>query len=285
VIKNLAAAYPVERLCQILEVARSGYYRWGQRPPGQRAQANQQLLAGLREAFAKSRRTYGSPRLTRQLQSQGLACSENRVARLMRRHQIQARPRRAFRPRTTDSRHGWSIAPNRLRPAGVPASVNQIWVADITYLPTRGGWVYLAGVMDLCSRKIVGWSLGYTLHSSLVEGALEQALARYRPGAGLLHHSDRGSQYAGSAFQELLRRHHIRPSMSASGHCYDNAHMESFWSTLKNDLIHRQSLRDLFQTRSALFEYIEIFYNRQRLHSALNYQSPVDFEQTLTYKQ
>jgi putative transposase len=284
VIQSLVREYPLARLCQTLEVTRSGYYRWRGRKPSRRAQQNEQLLDQIRQAFAQSRGTYGSPRLTRQLRRQCVPCSENRIARLMRLHQLQARRKPGFRPRTTDSRHGCGFAPNRLRQRSAPAAVNQTWVADITYLGTQGGWIYLAAVMDLYSRKIVGWSIGYTLHSALVEQALRQALALRRPKPGLLHHSDRGRQYASGSFQALLSAHGLEPSMSASGHCYDNAHMESFWSTLKNELVHKRTFCGLPEAKSALFEYIETFYNRQRLHSALGYCSPVDFERQSTLK-
>ena len=282
-IKTLATQAPVHTLCRLLEVPRSGYYRWLKRIPGPRAGANEQLLEHIQKAFAKSRQTYGSPRITRQLRRQQIICSQNRVARLMRRHQIRAKPKRPFRPRTTDSRHRERMAPNRLKQSGPLRAVNQTCVADITYIRTKGGWIYLAAVMDLYSRKIVGWTLGYTLNTSLVEEALQQALAIRRPAAGLLHHSDRGTQYASSAFQALLHYYKIQPSMSATGHCYDNAAMESFWSTLKAELVHRRDFQDLQQAKSALFQYIEIFYNRERLHSALGFKSPVDFEQQGTH--
>jgi transposase InsO family protein len=285
VISALATQYPVRSVCRVLEVTRSGYYQWRGKVAGPRAQANQQLLEQIRQVFDKNRQTYGSPRVTRQLRHQQIACSENRVARLMRCHNIRAKSKRPFRPRTTDSQPLYGAAPNRLAGAGPLTRVNQTWVADITYVKTAGGWVYLAAVMDLYSRKIVGWSLGYTLQTSLVKEALEQALAMRRPAVGLLHHSDRGVQYASSAFQALLLTHQILPSMSSRGNCYDNANIESFWSTLKTELIHRQSFHDLPQARSAIFEYIEIFYNRQRLHSALGYKTPVEYEQNSTWNQ
>jgi transposase InsO family protein len=263
-------------------VTRSGYYHWRSSAPGPRAQANAQLLEQIRQIFAQSDQRYGSPRITRHLQAQQITCTENRVARLMRRYNLQAKSKRPFRPRTTNSQHLYGAAPNRLQQKGLPTAINQTWVADITYLSSAGGWIYLAAVMDLYSRKIVGWSLGYTLQASLVKEALQQAWALRRPAAGLLHHSDRGVQYASSAFQALLHSHQILPSMSARGNCYDNAHIESFWSTLKTELVVRQSFTDLFQARSALFQYIEIFHNRQRLHSALGYKTPVEFEQTST---
>jgi putative transposase len=280
-IQTLATDYPVRTLCSLLEVTRSGYYRWHQPKPGPRAKANEKLLAHIQKAFAQSRQTYGSPRIARQLQGQKIACSVNRVARLMRCHTIAAKSKRPFRPRTTQSRHDGGIAPNRLKEQTALTRLNQTWVADITYIHTQGGWIYLAGVMDLFSRKIVGWSLGYSLQTPLVQEALQQALALRRPAAGLLHHSDRGIQYASSAFQALLHSKKIIPSMSATGHCYDNAHMESFWSTLKTELIHRETFADLPEAKSAIFEYIEVFYNRQRLHSALDYKSPAEFEKSI----
>ena len=282
-IVNWAAEYSVKDLCRTLQVSRSGFYRWHQRVPGSRAQANEQLLKHIQQAHADSRQTYGSPRLTRQLQRQNVPCSENRVARLMKRHGIRARGKRPFRPRTTDSRHWERPAPNHLQEQGHPTQINQAWAADITYIRTLTGWVYLAAILDLCSRKIVGWSISPSLETSLVKEALHQALAMRRPAAGLLHHSDRGIQYASSAFQALLHSFQIIPSMSAKGNCYDNATMESFWSTLKTELIHRRDFHDLAAVRLAVFDYIETFYNRRRLHSALGYQSPVEFEQQLTY--
>jgi putative transposase len=279
-IQSLATQHPVQTLCRLLEVPRSGYYQWLKGAPGPRAKANAQLLGHIQRAFAQSRQTYGSPRITRQLRRQKISCSQNRVARLMRVHRIRAKSKRPFRPRTTlQSRYAGTIAPNRLKQQAALTAANQTWVADITYIRTQAGWIYLAAVMDLYSRRIIGWALSYALETSLVKEALQQALAVRRPAAGLLHHSDRGIQYASSAFQALLHSNSILPSMSATGHCYDNAAMESFWSTLKTELIHRVDFLDLFDARSALFDYIEIFYNPKRLHSALNFKSPVEFEQ------
>lgn len=282
-IQSLTARYPVRSLCSLLEVSPSGFYQWRNRRPGPRARANQQLLSHVQKAFAQSRQTYGSPRITRLLKRQQLSCSLNRVARLMRAHQLRAKSKRPFRPRTTDSRHLYRAVPNRLK-AQTLSRINQAWAADITYIQAGPRWVYLAAVMDLFSRRIVGWSIGYSLHSSLVKEALQQALATRRPAAGLLHHSDRGLQYASSAFQALLATYQIIPSMSRRANCYDNALMESFWSTLKSELVHRCSFADLPQAGRAINDYIENFYNPKRLHSALGFHSPVDFEQTLTYK-
>ena len=277
-IQNLAGQFPVRPLCSLLEVSPSGYYQWCQRTPSPRARANQKLLRHIQKAFDQSRQTYGSPRITHCLKRKKLRCSENRVARLMREHQLQAKSKRPFRPRTTDSRHPYGAAPNELKKTGLLKAINQAWVADITYIATDAGWVYLAAVMDLYSRKIVGWSLGCSLHASLVKEALQQAWTLRRPAAGLLHHSDRGSQYASSAFRALLLDHQIIPSMSQSGNCYDNAAMESFWSTLKTELIHRESFAGPRQASRAIGRYISGFYNTKRLHSALNFKSPVEFE-------
>jgi putative transposase len=282
-IQDLALQCSVRRLCSLLEVSASGYYHWLHRRPGPRARANQQLLEHIQRAFTHGRQTYGSPRITRLLQRRQIPCSENRVARLMRTHHLRAKSKRPFRPRTTDSRHLYGAAPNRLKQQTLNR-INQAWAADITYIKAGSSWIYLAAVMDLFSRRIVGWSIGYSLHSSLVKEALQQALALRRPAAGLLHHSDRGVQYASSAFQALLATYQIVPSMSLPGHCYDNAIMESFWSTLKNELVHRCSFTDLPQAGRAINDYIQNFYNPKRLHSALDFNSPVDFEQLSTYK-
>jgi putative transposase len=282
-IQSLTDHAPVRRLCRLLEVSPSGYYQWRQLRPGPRMRANQQLLKYIRSAFAQNRQTYGSPRLTRLLQRRHIPCSKNRVARLMQRHGLKARPKRPFRPRTTHSHHPYRAAPNRLKEQ-ILTRLNQAWVADITYIQAGSRWIYLAAVMDLFSRRIVGWSLGFSLHSLLVQEALQYALADRRPRAGLIHHSDRGLQYASSAFQTLLSQHQIIPSMSGRGNCYDNAAMESFWSTLKSELIHRVTFTDLPQAARAINDYIENFYNPIRLHSALGFRSPVDFEQQLNYK-
>lgn len=281
-IQSLAHHSPVRRLCRLLEVSPSGYYQWRRPRHGPRHRANQQLLERIRKAFEQNHQTYGSPRITRLLQRQHIPCSQNRVARLMRRHGLKARSKRPFRPRTTDSRHLYRAAPNRLK-AQTLTRINQAWVADITYLRAGSRWIYLAAVMDLFSRRIVGWSLGYSLHALLVQEALQHALADRHPTAGLLHHSDRGFQYASNAFQTLLAAHQIIPSMSQRGNCYDNAAMESFWSTLKSELIHRSAFPDLPQASRAINDYIENFYNPKRLHSALGFTSPVDFEHQLNY--
>ncbi len=278
-ITLLAADFTIGQLCQALEVSRSGFYRWRTRQPTRRDRLNSCLLQHMEAAFKRSRQTYGSPRLTRQLRQQNILCNEKRVARLMKLHTMRARQKRPFRPRTTQCAPGRAAAVNLLKQRPAPSRPDQAWVADITYVWTVAGWVYLAAVMDLYSRRIVGWSISHSLDTSLVKEALKQALVARRPAPGLLHHSDRGLQYTSSAFQALLAIYQIIPSMSAAGHCYDNAAMESFWSTLKTELIHQHPFDDLAQARLAIFDYIEVFYNRQRLHSALDFRSPVDFEQ------
>ena len=280
-IQSLADRSSVRRLCRLLEVSPSGYYQWRNRKPGPRGKANQQLLKQVRRVFAQNRQTYGSPRITRLLQRSHIACSENRVAKLMRLAGLKARAKRPFRPRTTDSRHPYGAAPNRLKTLTL-TRINQAWVADITYIQAGARWIYLAAVMDLYSRRIVGWSLASSMHALLVKEALQQALTLRRPAAGLLHHSDRGIQYASSAFQALLATYQILPSMSLPGHCYDNAAMESFWSTLKSELVYRSTFDDLPQAARAINDYIQNFYNPKRLHSALDFNSPVDFEHLST---
>ena len=274
----MAQHYPIEAVCHVWRVPRSSYYAWLKRQPGPRAAANQQLRKKLSELFVSNRQVYGSPRLTVCLQNEGIACSRNRVARHLQALGLQARQKRAFTPKTTDANHPNPIAPNRLADAPKPKAANQIWVGDITYIATAQGWLYLAAVMDLYSRKIVGWATSHSLETPLVKEALQQALVDRRPAAGLLHHSDRGSQYASNTYRELLHSCRIRPSMSAAGNCYDNAAMESFWSTLKTEWLHHQSFQTHQEACLALFDYIETFYNPKRLHSALGYQSPVDFE-------
>jgi putative transposase len=283
-MKTLASEYPVVELCHALGLSRSGYYNWLNRPESHRAKANREVLDKITVLHEENRRCYGSPRMTHALRRQGLRIGKNRVARLMRTQGIRAKSKRAFRPRTTDSRHAERIAPNRLKELPGLNRPDQAWVVDITYIWTAAGWVYLAAVMDLYSRRIVGWALESSLQTSLVTEALSRAQKERRPAPGLLHHSDRGSQYASSAYHALLANFKIIASMSGLAHCYDNAAMESFWSSLKNELVHQQAFANLDEARLAIFDYIELFYNRKRLHSALGYQSPVEFENQIVYK-
>ena len=277
-MKTLSEQHPVRALCDAFGVSRSGYYAWLIRPPSQRAQTDARLSEQLAQAHDASRRTYGSPRLVIVLRRQGHAVSRRRVRRLMRaagRHGVQ---RRRFVPQTTDSHHAQPIAPNRLAEIGPPQRRDQAWVTDITYVPTDEGWLYVAGVLDRWSRRVIGLAMAGHLRTELVSAALSQARQRRQPVVGCLHHSDRGCQYASDAYRQLLKTYGLEPSMSRAGNCYDNAVMESFWSTLKNELIQRCRFTTRSQARQAIFEYVEVFYNRQRLHSALGYRSPVDFE-------
>lgn len=264
-------------LCRVMEVSRSGYYRWLGHEQGVRAQQNTRLDQRILETFAENRQAYGSPRLTVELRAAGCPCSENRVARRMRGLKLAARQRRRFVPRTTLSDPDSPVAPNRKAEMPAPTRANEIWVTDITYLPIMGGFVYLAAVMDLYSRRIIGWALAAHMERGLVVAALQQAIGRRRPPKGCLHHSDRGSQYASQDYRRLLHEHGLEASMSRAGNCYDNAAMESFWSSIKAEAL-SSTLDDEAATRLAVFDYIETFYNPKRRHSALGYQCPVDFE-------
>jgi putative transposase len=281
-IQEHLRAYPVVLTCRVLTVSRAGYYAWRKRPLSQRAQRHEALAVKVRAVHEENRRVYGSPRVHRALQARGEEVCENTVAHIMKERQIRAQTKRKFVPRTTDSRHSQPVAENVLDRRFTAPRPNQKWAVDITYIPTQQGWLYLAGVMDLCSRKIVGWSMAQSLKTDLVRDALAMALARRQPGPGLLHHSDRGVQYASDDYQRLLQSRQMKPSMSGKGDCWDNACVESFWATLKAELVHHQRYATHQQARQSIFEYIEVFYNRQRLHSALGYQSPEAFEACLT---
>ena len=270
--------FPVEVSCEVLGVSRSGYYAWSRRAPSAAAERRGDLTRRIRQVHRESREVYGAPRIHRELRSGGVRCSKNTVAKLMREAAIRSKTRRRFVVRTTDSRHSHPIAPNRLNRCFEQASPNKAWVADITYIPTAEGWLYLAVVLDLHSRRVVGWATSDSLAAELSCRALRMAIERRSPVGGVLHHSDRGVQYACDEFQELLGKHGITPSMSRTGNCYDNAVMESFFSALKRELTHHESYLTREGARQSLFEYIEVFYNRRRLHSAIGYVSPADYE-------
>jgi transposase InsO family protein len=278
-IQRLEAQHALSVLCPLLTVSRSGYYAWRRRTPSPRQQEDARLLQELHQAFGRAHRAYGRPRLTRALRAQGHSCGERRVGRLMREAGLCARTRRRFRPRTTDSRHEGPIAPNRL-PERTPTltAPDQIWAVDMTYLETTTGWLYLAIVLDLYSRRIVGWAFDSQMPAALPQAALAMALHHRRPPRGLLHHSDRGSQYASAAYRALLRTHGLVASMSRTANPYDNAAVESFFSTLKIECCRHHPLASPALTKALVFDYIETFYNRTRLHSALGFRSPVDFE-------
>lgn len=276
-IRQHEQAYSVGRMCKLLRICRSSYYAWKKRKPSQREQENQALIEHIRRIHKLSRKTYGSPRVYAQLRKQGLTGSKKRIARLMRLNGLQGR-RKYRKVTTTDSKHDYPIAPNVLNREFRAAKPNEKWVADITYIPTEEGWLYLAGVLDLFSRKIVGWEMSNQINADLVENALRMALYQRQPGANLLHHSDRGSQYASHSIRNILAANHIQVSMSNKGDCYDNAVMESFFGTLKNEWVHHQKYQTRYQARTDLFSYIEGFYNTVRLHSTLGYLSPAEFE-------
>ncbi len=269
--------FPVQRMCSVLGVSPSGYYAWQTRPVSPRVQANQKLIPEIRAIHIRSRKTYGSPRVHAELKADGFRVGKNRVARLMRADNLQGR-RKKKQPRTTDSQHSYPVAPNRLNRDFQAARPNEKWLADITYIPTAEGWLYLAVVLDLFSRKIVGWAFAATLESCLVEQAFQMAVQDRPALRGLLHHSDRGSQYAGGAYQRLLVDQQVQTSMSRTGNCYDNAPMESFFSTLKCEHVHFQNYQSRQQATTDIFSYIVGFYNRQRRHSSLEYLSPEEFE-------
>ena len=273
------AHYSMRLLCRCLEVSRSGYYAWARRAPSHRVLTDARLTAQLRLVHADSRRTYGRPRLCRALRARGIAVSGKRVARLMRAAGLYAHGRRRFRV-TTDSAHRYPLAPNRLRRRFTVATVNAVWAADITACWTGEGWCYLAVVLDLASRRVIGWAVRRGPTQDLVTTALREALAHRRPRTTLLHHSDRGTQYASRSYQDLLARHGITPSMSRTGDCWDNAPVESFFSSFKAEVLPDRPWIDAHEAVGAIGEYID-FYNRRRLHSSLDYRSPMDFEAAL----
>ena len=269
--------YPVRRMCRVLELSASAYYAWRERPESRRMREDRRLLVEIKAIHQAKREVYGSPRIHAELQAQGLRHGEKRVARLMRAGGIRAKQKRKFKA-TTDSRHSHPVALNLLARDFEATAPNQKWAADITYIPTREGWLYLAATMDLYSRMIVGWSMAGCMKSGLVLDALDMAVGRRRPGTGLIHHSDRGSQYACGDYQEALRGHGMLCSMSRKGDCWDNAPMESFFHTLKTELVNHRRYQTRWEAKADIFEYIEVFYNRARRHSALGYQTPAEYE-------
>ncbi len=275
----MSGQYKLAWLCEALLVSRSGYYDWRERrrQPGPRQVENTHLRARIREEFARSRQTYGSPRLAHAL---GCPGRRNRIARLMRKECLFARQRSKYRVATTDSRHGGPIAPNRLPELTVKGS-NQVWVSDATGVLTGQGWLYLVAVLDLFSRRVVGWAMSPSLDAPLTISALRMAISQRHPPPRLILHSDRGSQFASAAYRQVLAQHGLIASMSRPGNCYDNAFIESFWSSLKYELVYHRRFATFAEARTAIFDYIETFYNRTRLHSSLAYTSPNKFESQL----
>lgn len=266
------------RLCATLRVSRSGFYAWLGRCESGRARENRRLTTVIRRVFDDSREIYGAPRMHRALLQRGERCGRNRVARLMHIHGLRSKTRRRFRVKTTDSNHDHPIAPDHVDRQFHAEAPNRVWVSDMTYIRTDEGWLYLAVTMDLFSRRVVGWSMAPTMHAKVVVDALQMAIDRRRPESGLVHHSDRGTQYASEAFRSVLTTHGLIASMSRKGNCYDNAAMESFFHTLKTELVRHEHYRTHAAARASLFDYIESFYNRSRIHSTLGYVSPVEFE-------
>ena len=278
-IREHRETFDVGRMCAVLEVSRSGFYAWARRPRSERSCENDKLLDRIKDIHAKSRKLYGSPRVHHELLAQGVRCSLGRVERLMRTGGVRAKRRRAFRV-TTDSAHSRPVAPNLLNQNFSVAAPNRVWVGDITYIHTGEGWLFLAAILDLYSRAVVGWSMSPRIDTALVLAALRMAIGRRRPAPGLMFHSDRGSQYASEDYQTELSKHQIISSMSGKGNCYDNAVMESFFGTAKDEHVHLEDYANATRASATagIFEYLEVFYNRCRRHSSIGYMTPLEFE-------
>jgi putative transposase len=269
--------WPLWRMCRMLGVSKAGYFAWRHRPESHRGDEDRALTTRIQVIHAESRKTYGSPRVHRELRGQGTSISRKRVERLMREAGIQVKPKARFVV-TTDSAHDLPVAPNLLEQDFTATAPDRRWVTDITYVPTDEGWLYVSAILDLFSRRAVGWAMRERMDRSLVLAALDMAVGQRQPQPGLLHHSDRGSQYASEDYRRALTGHGMIASMSRRACCYDNAAMESFWHTLKVELIHRRRFQTRAEAKQAIFEYIEVFYNRLRRHSSIGYVSPVEFE-------
>jgi putative transposase len=276
-MKDNQKQFRVSTMCRVLEVSRSGYYGWLSRPKSRREKANDELLEKIVREHEESRGTYGSRRVHKGLVGKSETCSRNRVARLMNRHGLASKTRRKFRA-TTNSNHGLPVAENLLNRQFEVYAANSVWVGDITYIHTEEGWLYLATVMDLHSRRIVGWSMGERMTRELAMDALKMAIRQRNPLQGLIHHSDRGVQYASEDYQRLLRDHGMICSMSRKGDCWDNAAMESFFGSLKTECTHHRRYHSRSEAKKDIFYYMEVFYNYERLHSTLGYRSPAQFE-------
>jgi transposase InsO family protein len=275
---HLTPEFAVADCCRVLEVSTSGYYRWLKHPCGKRELRRAELVEQVRIVHEASRRIYGSPKIRAELLKRGVKLNRKTVARIMRESSIRSKVARKFKVRTTDSNHAYPVAPNVLNRNFAIEQPDAAWLCDITYIPTGEGWLYLAGVMDLCSRRIVGWAMADHLRAELVLDALTMATSTRSPSAGLIHHSDRGVQYCCGDYRAELESWGMIASMSRTGDCYDNAPKESFWATLKKELMSDRSFATREEARAAIFEYIEVFYNRQRIHSSIGYLSPEQFE-------
>ncbi len=279
-MRTQTATHSIRMLCRALNVSASGWYAWRAREPSARARENERLAVTIKNLHHEFREAYGTERLWRELRDRGEQCGRHRVARLRRTHAVTTKRRRRFlRARASYQPH--AIAPNRLTWPFASSAANQIWAADITHIPTRRGWLYLAVIVDLCSRRIVGWAMGDRMQQDLTSAALTMAIARRRPGRGVIHHSDRGSQYASQSYRDQLASHGLVSSMSRVAMPYDNAIVESFFSSLKNELTHHEQFETIDAARVKVFDYIEVFYNRQRKHESLGYRSPTQFESAM----
>lgn len=270
--------FAVASMCRVLEVSRSGFYAWIDRLEPARSKEDARLQVRIADIYESNRKVYGAPRIHQVLRKGGATCSKKRVAKLMRRMGLRSKATRRYRVKTTDSRHDHPIAPDLVRRAFTASAPNVVWVSDITYIGTDEGWLYLVVIMDLYSRRIVGWSMASAMDVQLVESALQMAVESRRPPHGCIFHSDRGSQYAAREFRAALKSRGLVPSMSRTGNCYDNAAAESLHHTLKTECVFHCDYATRDDARASVFDYIESFYNRQRLHSSIGYWSPVDFE-------
>ena len=273
-IEDHQGVWPVRVMCDALSVSPSGYYAWRSRPESPRKSANRVLLGDIQRVHARHRERYGAPRIHAELRAEGQTVGRKRIERMMRHHGIRARAPRRYRVCTTDSKHSLPVAPNLLDQNFVANRPNQVWLADITSIPTAEGWLYLAAILDLFTRKVIGWAMRDHMRAELTIAALTMAIQRRRPRAGLIHHSDRGSQYAAGDYRDILQTATITQSMSRKANCWDNAPMESFFGTLKTELVHQSEYLDRDAARRDLFAYIEGYYNRQRIHSAIGYITP-----------
>ena len=272
-----SSTHGVQKMCRIIGASRSGYYQWKIQPQSRRQKENEKILMEIKESHKNSRRAYGSPRIVEDLKAKGMKCGKNRVARLMKIHGIVGKAKKRFKA-TTNSNHALPVAENLLNQNFTAEKPNTVWLSDITYVPTLEGWLYLVVILDLFSRQVVGWAMSDRLTSEFVVKALYQAIGRRHPGSGCIFHSDRGIQYASTDCRDVLMAYGFIQSMSRKGNCYDNAVAESFFHTLKTELVYDYRYETRAEARQSIFEYIEMFYNRKRRHSALGYRSPISFE-------
>lgn len=279
-IEDYSGEFPVGLMCKVLGVSKSGFYCWRGRPESERLKRKLELMVRIEQIYQNSKGRYGAPRVYHSLKAQGVKVTRSTVSRWMKEAGLRAKTKRKFRVITTDSKHNLPIAPNILNRKFNPRGPGEVLTSDITYIPTREGWLYLAVTLDLGTRKVVGWSMDATMTEKLVSDALMMAIGRVQLKPDAIYHSDRGSQYASKSFRELLKKEALTPSMSRKGDCWDNATTESFFHTLKTELVYFEDYQTREEAKKSIFDYIESFYNRQRLHSSINYQTPVDYEQS-----